>query len=184
MRIPILPAALLLAAATACSSGKLTKSTAEKLIKPDYPAVAPVRVPRTATVEKGSDKFNTLQKIHAALQKEGYVDIQTREEGSKVTYTFSLTAKAPASTKTTEKNFQIPAAEVQFVRIVRVESGPKTGRAAYEVKLAKPSPLFPLFQMLHPGAQLGQTKVRVADFDKQDGRWGLLKTDESFAPKE
>jgi hypothetical protein len=182
MRLSILTAALL-AAATACSSGKLTKSTAETLIKADYPAVAPVRVSRTATVDKGSERFVMLQKIHAALQKEGYVEIQSKEEGSRVTYTCSLTPKAPASTKTTDKNFQIPAAEVQFVRIVRVESGPKTGRAAYEVTLAKPLPLFPLFQMLHPGAQIGQTKVRVADFHKQDGRWELLKTDESFAPK-
>lgn len=188
MRLSFLPAVLILAAATACSRGELTKATAEKLIKPDYPAVVPVRVPKVATVEKGSDRFVTLQRIHAALQKEGYVDIQTREEGSKVTYTYTLTAKAPSTTKTTEQNYRIPAAEVQFVRIVRVESSPKgdprTGRAAYEVKLANPTPLFPLFQTLYPGAQLGQTKVRVADFDRQDGRWGLLKTDESFAPKE
>lgn len=184
MRLSPLPAAALMALAVACGSSSLSRSTAEKLIKPDYPAVAPVRVPRTATVEKGSAKFSELQAIHAVLQKDGGVAIQAREEGAKVTYTYALTSKASQAAKTTPAGFQLPAADVEFQRIQTVETRGNQARATYEVRLARPTGLFPAFQLIHPGAKIGQTKVRHAEFDKQGGKWGLLKTDEKLETKE
>lgn len=184
MRLSILPAATLLALATACGSGGLSTSTAEKLIAPDYPAIAPLRVPRSATVEKGSAKFTEIQLIHAALQKEGSVDVQSKEEGTKVTYTYSLSPRAAKGSKATPEGFHVPAASVEFVKVLGVETRGNQARATYQVKLTRPTPLFPIFQQKHPGAQIGQTKVRTAKFDKQDGKWGLLETDEKLDIKE
>lgn len=184
MRLTFLPAAVLLALTAACGSSSLSRSTAEKLIKPDYPAVAPVRVPRSASVEKGSAKFTELQSIHAGLQKDGSVAITAKEEGTKVTYAYALTAKASGAAKTTPSGFQLPAADVEFQRIASVETRGNQAKATYEVRLARPTGLFPVFQLLHPGAKIGQTKLRHAEFDKQDGKWGLLKTDEKLETKE
>jgi hypothetical protein len=143
-------------------------------------------------VEKGSAKFSELQAIHAVLQKDGGVAIQAKEEGAKVTYTYALTSKASQAAKTTPAGFQLPAADVEFQRIqtVDVRLGEITvirgnqARATYEVRLARPTGLFPAFQLIHPGAKIGQTKVRHAEFDKQGGKWGLLKTDEKLETKE
>jgi hypothetical protein len=184
MRLTPFPAAALMALTAACGSSSLSRSTAEKLIRPDYPAVAPVRVPRTATVEKGTAKFNELQAIHAVLQKDGSVAIQAKEEGTKVTYTYALSPKAPGTAKTTPAGFQLVAADVEFQRIQNVETRGNQARATYEVRLARPTGLFPAFQLIHPGAKIGQTKTRRAEFDKQDGKWGLLKTDEKLETKE
>ncbi|MFN8012741.1 MAG: hypothetical protein U0P81_15335 [Holophagaceae bacterium] len=184
MRLSILPAATLLALATACGSGSLSTSTAAKLIAPDYPAIAPLRVPRTFTVEKGTPRFADIQLIHAALQQEGSVDIQAKEEGAKVTYSYSLSPKAAKGSKPTADGFHVPAAYVEFVKVLGVETRGSQARATYQVKLTRPTPLFPIFQKKHPGAQIGQTKVRTAKFDKQDGKWGLLETDEKLDIKE
>jgi hypothetical protein len=183
MRANPIAAATLVLLGTACGSGKLSRGTAEKLIRPDYPAVAPLRVPRTATVDKGTPTWTMLQTIHAALQQDGRVQVQTRDEGTKATFTYAL-APGAAGAKPTASGFELPAAEVEFVRMVRVETRGNQARATYEVRLARPTALFPAFQARHPGAQIGQTKQRHAEFDKQGGRWGLLKTDEAFGPKD
>lgn len=184
MRLTFLPAATLLALAAACGSRGLSTSTAAKLIAPDYPAIAPLRVPRSATVDKGSPKFTEIQLIHAALQKEGSVDIQSREEGGKVVYTYSLSPRAAKGSKPTAEGFHVPAASVEFVKVLNVETRGNQARATYQVKLTRPTPLFPVFQQKHPGAQIGQTKVRTAKFDQQGGKWGLLETDEKLDIKE
>jgi hypothetical protein len=169
--------------ATACGGGKLGSGTAEKLIRPDYPVAAPLRVPRTATVDKASPTWSMLQTIHTAMARDGRVQIQTRDEGAKATFTYTL-APGAGGAKLTASGFELPAAEVEFVRMVRVETRGNQARATYEVRLARPTALFPAFQARHPGAQIGQTKQRHAEFDKQGGRWGLLKTDEAFGPKD
>ena len=75
------------------------------------------------------------------------------------------------------------AAEVAFVRMTNVETRGNQAHATYEVRMTKPTSLFPVFQLTHPGAQTGQTKLRHAEFDKQGGKWGLLKTDEKLERK-
>ena len=112
------------------------------------------------------------------------MDIQTKEDGNKVTCTYALSAKAPKTAKATPSGFQLVAADVEFQRIVTVETRGNQARATYEVRLARPTLLFPVFQIIHAGAKIGQTKLRHAEFDKQGGKWGLLKTDEKLETKE
>ena len=121
---------------------------------------------------------------HDTNVRDLWIPLFQEKTGAKVTYTYALTSKASQAAKTTPAGFQLPAADVEFQRIQTVETRGNQARATYEVRLARPTGLFPAFQLIHPGAKIGQTKVRHAEFDKQGGKWGLLKTDEKLETKE
>ncbi len=184
MRPRVLLAAPALAFLAACGADKLTPAIAQKLIAPDYPVIVPVRVPKHAQAEKGSEEHKRLEAINALLGKSGAIAIQSREEGTKVEYQYRLAPGAPASVKTTDKGFNLPAAEATFVKVLRAEGGGSRYRVTYQIRLAKPTPNFPLLQFLHPNFRLGDTHDRVATIERQGRDWALLDTNEEFKTKE
>lgn len=178
MRILVPAAALVLL--TACGSSKLEKSTAEKLLKPDFPAPALLRVPlATKPVPKGSEDDQKFQRINELLAKEGWFEYRAEERDGKVRYQYRNTAKAPKTVKQGLKNFEAPAATVEFFGVTRME--PLDGKGAsmkvtFLVKYAKPTPLWPVYELTHPGAKLGQPVERKARFERMDGKWSLMET--------
>ena len=110
-----------LVSVVACGSSRLEKSTAEKLIKQDYPAVVRVKVPQTATVDKGSDKQQKVLKINELLNKQGWFEIKVEEKGDKARYTYHVTSKAPKTVKVGLDNFEVPAATAEFVGATNME---------------------------------------------------------------
>ena len=173
----------------ACGSSRLEKSTAERLIKPDYPAVVRVKVPQTATVEKGSDKQQRVLKINELLNKEGWFDIGTEEKDGKLRYTYRLSPRAPKTVKPGLDNFEVPAATAEFVGATSMEPldpRQKNGavKVGFLVKFTKPTGHWPLYEFLHPEAKLGQPTERHALFERKSGAWELMKTDESARIKE
>lgn len=187
--LPALSTAFLVAATLGCGSSKLEKATAERLIKPDYPAVVRVNVPKTATVDKGSEQQAKVQKINELLAKEPWFEIRTEEKDGKVRYSYQVSPRAPKDVKVGLKNFEAPAAMAEFVGAVRMEPmDPRRKDSAVKVtflvKFGKPSGLWPLYEFLHPGAKLGQPVERHAQFERSGGKWGLIQTDESARIRE
>lgn len=168
---------------SACGSSKLEKGTAEGLIKPDYPAVVFIKVPRTATAEKGSDKLARTAKINELLAKEPWIDIKTEEKDGKVISTYQVSAKAPKTVRPATDYIEAPAAMAEFVGATRMEPADprrKDGpvNVTYLVRYTKPSGLWPLYEFLHPEARLNQPTERKALFERAGGKWGLLETNE------
>lgn len=175
----ILPALVLL---SACGSGGLKPRTAEALIRPDYPAMAPVKVPRHAAAVKDSPELARFEAINAQLAQSGWFKINRKEEHATIQFEYLPAASAPATLRTTAKGFEAPAAEVAFVKVLRAEGSGRAYKVAYQVRLEKPTALFPLFQFLHPGARIGDVKERHARIDRQGKDWALMDTDEEFKP--
>jgi hypothetical protein len=167
-----------------CGSAKLEKATAEKLIRPDYPAVVLVKVPKTATVEKGSDKQARVVKINELLAKEPWIDVKTEEKDGKVRYSYQVSTRAPKTVRPGLDNIEVPVATAEFVGATRMEpmdprrkDGPQ--KVTFLVRCTKPTGLWPLYEFLHPGSSLNQPVERHALFERDGGKWGLMKTDES-----
>jgi hypothetical protein len=167
-----------------CGSSKLEKATAEKLIRPDYPAPLMVKVPKTATAEKGSDKLARVVKINEMLAKEPWFEIKSEEKDNKVRHSYQLSPRAPKAVVVTAEGFEAPAATVEFVGATRMEpldprrkDGPQS--VTFLVRINKPSGLWPLYEFLHPGTSLNQPVERHAVFERLGGKWGLMKTDET-----
>lgn len=185
MRRP-LPTALLIAAtllSLACSS-RLEKRKAEDLLAKAYPVVVTVSVPEKASAEKGSPAALRLQGLRDSLDKTGWFDVIQVEDSGREAYTFRLRTGAPATIKAGPKGFLLPAAEAQFVKALRMEPTREGARVAYQIRLAKPTAQFPIFQALHPDVALGALKERHATFGRRLGRWELTGTDEAFRKAE
>lgn len=166
-----------------CGSSKLEKGTAEKLIKPDYPAVVFVKVPKTATADKGSDKLARTTRINEMLAKEPWIDVKTEEKDGKVRSTYQVSARAPKTVRPATDYIEVPAAMAEFVGATRMEpvdprrkDGPVN--VTYLVRFTKPSGLWPLYEFLHPEAKLNQPIERKALFERSGGKWGLMETNE------
>lgn len=179
-RLLLLPVLLL---PLACSS-KLDRGRAEDLIRKDYPVVVPATVPEAGTAVKGSPEQLRLRGLKEHLEKTGWFDCGVQADGDRETYTFRLRPNAPKDIKAAPKGFSMPAAEVVFVRAVRMEPTRDGARVSYEVRLEKPTAQFPVFQLLHPDARAGQTKQRHATFERRKGAWELTGTDEAFRKAE
>jgi hypothetical protein len=174
-----LPALLLV---LSCGSSKLEKSTAEKLLKPDYPAVLTLRVPlQTKAVEKGSAEDQKFQKINQLLAEGGWFEAKAEEKDGKVRYRYRTTPKAPGSVKAGLENYETPAAALEFVGATRMEPMDSKGnsvKVTFLVKVAKPSPVWPVYELTHENVKLGQPVERHARFERSGGKWGLMETDE------
>lgn len=179
----LLPTLCVLAVLTGCGSSKLEKATAEKLLKPDYPAVVFVKVPRSATADKGSDKHARTTKLNELLAKEPWIDIKTEEKDGKVRSTYQVSPRAPKTVRPATDYIEVPAAMAEFVGATRMEPADprrKDGpvNVTYLVRYTKPSGLWPLYEFLHPEARLNQPTERKALFERSGGKWGLMETNE------
>ncbi|MBI4912893.1 MAG: hypothetical protein HY823_09150 [Acidobacteria bacterium] len=181
-----LPALLL---PLACGSAKLEKATADKLIKPDYPAPVVVKVPLSATADKGSAKQERFRKINELLNKDGWFEIKESEKDGKVRYSYAVSPKAPKTVRPGLDNILAQAATAEFVGSTRMEpmdprrkDGPV--KVTFLVKFTKPTPLWPVYALTHEGVRLDQPMERHAQFERSGGKWGLLRTDETALLKD
>lgn len=178
MRRFLIPPTLVLF--VACGSAKLSKSEAEKDIRQDYPVIVDIRVPETASTIPGSPEHARLVAMAEQLAKTGWFTLERKAEGDRERFAFKLASSAPTFIQAGAKGYSIPAAEADFVKALRQE--PERGglKVTYQVRLARPTAQFALFQALHPDVKIGDTKERHA-FYKKDGRsWVLQETDEFF----
>ncbi|HQL47342.1 MAG TPA: hypothetical protein PLC09_01595 [Holophaga sp.] len=177
-----LPALLLLAA---CTRGEpvLTKREAERDIKKDYPVVVPLRIPEKASPLRGSPEQARLQKLQEVVVKAGWFAVFKEDAGDRETVSFKPTPKAPQDLQTMPKGWQVPVAQAEFVKALRMEPTRDGAKVAYQIRLAKPTAHFPLFKAIY-GANIGDTKERRAVYRKEGRDFILQDTDEAFRKPE
>jgi len=177
-RVLLAPVVLIL---LACGSSKLQKREAESDIKKDYPVMVMVPVPAKVSAEKGSEAHRKLLLLHDNLSKTGWFAIQRHDDGKREEFTYQLNANAPKTAMAAPGGgFQVKAAEADFVRATRLDPTGNSAVVTYQVRLVKPTTQFPLFEALHPGVKIGETKDRHATYQKQGRDWVLMGTDEKF----
>ena len=174
----------ILAAALACGPSRLTRGEAEKDIRQDYPVVVTLQVPDSAAAIKGSPEHAKLVAMQEALVRGGWFSVARSPEGDRETFTFKLNPGAPASIRTAPRGYQLPAAEADFVRALAMAPERDGARVTYQIRLVRPTPFFGLFQTLHPGVRIGDTKDRHAAYRRQGRDWVLQGTDEVFKKKD
>jgi len=179
-RLLILPALVL---TLACGSSSLSKREAESDIKNDYPVAVAIRVHESTSAIKGSPDHARLVKMQELLIKNGWFAVFRTEEGDRERFNFKLLPQAPKDFRTAPKGVEIPAAEAQFVRSTRMEPTRDGAKVSYQVRLANPTPYFPIFQALY-NAKIGDTKERHAIYRKEGRSWILQGTDEVFKKAE
>jgi hypothetical protein len=176
----VLPALVL---TLACGSSQLSRREAESDIRKDYPVMVNLRVPETASAVKGSPEHAKLVHMQELLTKNGWFAVFRAEEGDRERFNFKVLPQAPKDFRTAAKGIEIPAAEAQFVRATRLEPARDGAKVTYQVRLAKPTAYFPIFQALY-SAKIGDTKDRHATYRKDGRSWILQDTDETFKKAE
>jgi hypothetical protein len=176
-RLLLLP---VLATTLACGPAKLTRREAESDIRKDYPVVVPAQVPGSAKAVKGSPEHAKLVALQEAMAKTGWFTVERKADGDKEQFQFKPSPSAPKNLRATGNGFRMPAAEVEFVRAVNLESNRNAARVTYQIRLVRPTQAYPLLQALHPQARIGDVKDRHATYRKEGRSWVLQSTDESF----
>ena len=180
MRLMLTIPVLILALACASRDSQLSKREAESDIKKDYPVAVMLRVPNSTTAEKGSEKFTKLVNTAEALTQNGwFVVFRTPEGGSRERFEFKLLPAAPKSILTAPKGYEIPAAQAEFVKAVRMEPTRDGAKVTYQIRLSKPTEQFELYAKLH-GARIGGTAERHAIYRREGRKWILQNTDEVY----
>jgi hypothetical protein len=170
----------ILAATLACGPSRLTRAEAERDIRQDYPVQVTIQVPDSASAIKGSPEHARLVSLQEALVRGGWFKVARTPAGDRETFAFSPAPGAPASIRTAPRGFVLPAAEAEFVRALALAPERDGARVTYQIRLARPTAFFPLFQTLHPGVRIGDTKDRHAAYRRQGRDWVLQGTDEVF----
>jgi len=177
-RLLLVPA---LVAVLGCGPSQLTRREAENDIRQDYPVVVSIQVPETAAAIKGSPEHARLVALQEALARTGWFAVDRAPQGDREAFRFRLNPQAPKSIRATAAGFELPAAEAEFVRVLpRLETTRDGVRVSYLVRLVHPTEHFPLFQALHPGVKIGETKERHASYRRRGRAWVLAETDEFF----
>jgi hypothetical protein len=182
MRLHRLLPLLLLPALLACGPGKLSRREAENDIRQDYPVQVTVRVPAQARAAKGSPEDARLAALQGALVRSGWFTVARAPEGDFERFRFDLAPSAPKAIHAAAAGgFELPVAEAEFVRVLpQLETTTDGLRVTYLIRLVRPTPLFPVFQELHPDVRVGETKERHASYRKDRRGWVLAETDEAF----
>ena len=170
---------LLLLSAAACSRGGLKRADAEAAIRARYPVMVPVRVPGSVNTAVNSPEAQRAQAFMDNLQKTGWFDITKADaKDGRVVYTFAAKPGSPAQASGT--GWLVPAAQAVFVKATGHTENGNTAKVAYQIRLANPTAQFPLHELVHPLARIGDTKLRHAVFEKQGEAWVLTGTDETL----
>lgn len=178
MRRLLIPPALVLF--VACGPSKLSRAEAERDLRQDYPVVVDIRVQESASALKGSPDHAKLVALLEQLVKTGWFGVERKAEGDRERFIYKLDPSAPKFVRISAKGFSIPAAEAEFVKALRLEPERDGLKVTYQVRLARPTAQFGLFQALHPEVKLGDTKERHALYRKEGRSWVLQETDETF----
>ncbi|BDU73094.1 hypothetical protein [Mesoterricola silvestris] len=174
LAIPVLVAAL------ACGSPKLSRREAEGDIRKDYPVQIVVTIPESASAIKGSPEHARLVALQEAVAAKGAFAVTRKAEGDRETFAFKPGASAPKEASLSAKGYELPAAEAEFVRALRIEYMRDSARVTYQIRLSRPTAWFGLFQTLHPGVRPGETKERHASYRREGRSWVLQNTDETL----
>jgi hypothetical protein len=178
LRLILVP---VLAVLLGCGPSQLTVREAEADIRKDYPVVVTIRVPESESAIKGSPDHARLVALQEALVRTGWFMVNRAPQGDREQFSFKLNPNAPKSIRTGPAGFELPAAEAEFVRVLpRMETTRDGIRVGYLVRLVHPTEHFRLFQTLHPGVRIGETKERHASYRLQGRAWMLTETDEFF----
>ena len=170
-----------LAATLACGGkARLSRQEAEEDIRKDYPVVVAITVPEAEKAIKGSPEHARLVALQEDLGKTGWFQATRTPDGDREQFAFRLAPSAPKTITTTAKGFQVPVAQAEFVRAVGLEPTRDGARVTYQIRLVKPTAQFHLFQELHPGVRIGETKDRHASYRREGRSWILQDTDETF----
>ena len=169
-----------LAAMLGCGSARLSRREAESDLRKDYPVQVVVTVPETASAIKGSPEHAQLVALAEKTTPGGLFAVARAAEGDRERFTFKPGPGAPKALRLSPKGYELPAAEAEFAFARSIEYLRDTARVTYQVRLGRPTEFFGLFQALHPGVRLGETKDRHASY-RRDGRsWVLQETDETL----
>ncbi len=182
MRIPAALPALVpaLVLVLACGPARLSRREAESDIRKDYPVQVTVTVPESASAIKGSPEHARLVAIQEAVAGPGLFTVARTPEGDRERFAFKPGPSAPKELRTGPKGFELPAAEADFDRALRIEYRGGEARVTYQIRLVRPTRHFGLFQVLHPGVRAGETKERHAAYRKDGRSWILQGTDETL----
>jgi hypothetical protein len=177
----VIPVLVAMAAILACGPSRLTRREAERDLRKDYPVVITVRIPASALATPGSAEHARLEALQTALARAGWFTVLRRPHGLQEQFQFQPTPRAPGALRGSASGFELAAAQAEFVRILpRLETTPDGVRVSYLIRLVRPTEGFPLFQALHPGVRLFETKERHAAYRLEGRAWILQDTDESF----
>ena len=66
------------------------------------------------------------------------------------------------------------------MRAIRREPTRDGARVTYQIRLIRPTAFFSVFEALHPGVHIGETKDRHAAYAREGRGWILQETDETF----
>lgn len=174
LAVPVLTAVL------ACGPARLSRREAEGDIRKDYPVQVTVSIPESASAIKGSPEHARLVALQEAVAAKGAFTVTRKAEGDRETFAFKPGASVPKDLRLSPKGYELPAAEAEFVRALRMENMRDSARVTYQIRLARPTAWFGLFQTLHPGVRAGETKERHASYRKEGRSWVLQGTDETL----
>jgi hypothetical protein len=175
--LTILP---IVAVLVSCGPGRLSRREAESDIRKDYPVQITVAVPESATAIKGSPDHAKLVGLAEAVGPKGIFTVARAPEGDRERFTFKPGPALPRTAHLTARGYELPAAEAEFVRALRLETRGSEARVTYQIRLVRPTDNFPLFQQLHPGVRPGETKERHASYRREGRNWMFQDTDETF----
>jgi hypothetical protein len=169
-----------LAATLACGPARLSRREAEHDIRQDYPVRVSVTVPETASAIKGSPEHAKLVALQEAVAPTGQFTVTRTAEGDRERFAFKPGSSAGGEVHLGPKGYELPAAEAEFVRALRMEYLGGEARVTYQIRLGRPTRWFGIFQILHPGVRSGDPKERHASYRKDGRSWVLQSTDETF----
>jgi hypothetical protein len=174
----------LLAVVLACGPSRLSRREAETDIRKDYPVQVNLLVPETASAVKGSPEHAKLVILQEMLTRPGWFNVARSPQGDRETFIFKPAPSAPPAIRPAPRGFQLPAAEAEFVRATAMGPDRDGTRVTYQIRLVRPTPFFGVFQAMHPGVKIGDTKDRHATYRRQGRDWVLQGTDEAFRKKD
>ncbi|WP_005034293.1 hypothetical protein [Holophaga foetida] len=174
---------LVLTLACGSTNGQLSKREAESDIKQDYPVTVSLRVPSSTSAIKGSPEFAKLVAMSEALTKNGWFMVFRTPRGDREQFEFKLLPSAPKSVITAPKGYEVPTAQAEFVKALKLEPTRDGAKVTYQIRLAKPTEHFELYAQLHK-ARIGGTTERHATYKKEGRKWILQETDEVYKKKD
>jgi hypothetical protein len=183
MRAHLLLPVAALALSLACSS-KLKPAEAESALRAQYPVTVLMKLPAQASAAKGSTQAAELGSLKAAVEQSGWFKAEWKEGKDRVEIALTPTASAPKEMKPTAGGFLAPVALAAFDRSLSGLTRGDEARVRYQIRLERPTPLFPLFEQKHPGTHVGGVHGRTAVFRRSGSTWSFVSSDEKYQKAE
>lgn len=175
--LPLVP---VLVFTLACGSSKLNQQETASDIRKDYPVLVTLKVQENESAIIGSPQFAKLVLMQEKLTQNGWFSVTRKTESDRERFQFQKLPNAPGEIRNSAKGWEIPVAKAEFVKVTRMKASANEAKVGYQIRMADPSPHFPLFKAFYPKAHIGETKERIATYRKEGRAWILQGTDEAF----